>query len=268
MKIPKLSKPVWGLVIVVVAIAAMAPMVGIAHFTTTNPRFCLTCHGTGETADVGQPSKVHPDYGEVGCIDCHAEGGGFKHFVTNGYQEGFKAEPERLSQNCERCHESMKTKTDTVGFKYNEKNINFPHQKHFSFGAQCADCHRDISHDLNINQTNRPHMAYCYQCHSSTDSCTKCHPDGPPAEKAVIPPPARMPQTPSADSQQATFEVRCSKCHALYPPTMHNQAEWAPITERMAGYTGSDITPEDAANIVSYLNTVAPPAPTTGGNGQ
>ena len=91
MKIPKLSKPVWVLVGVVVLLLALSPMLLLAHYTTTNPRFCLTCHGTGETADVGQPSKVHPDYGEVGCISCHAENGG--HFVTDGYRWFDRARP-------------------------------------------------------------------------------------------------------------------------------------------------------------------------------
>lgn len=257
MKLPKLSKPLWALVIVGILILAMLPMLGLAHFTTTQPRFCLTCHDTGETADVGQPSNVHPDYGQVGCIDCHSEDGG--HFVTDGYKTGFMAEPERVSSNCVRCHENMKTKTDTSGFKHNEKNINFPHEKHFSFGAQCADCHRNIAHDLNVNKTNRPRMAYCFQCHPSTDKCDKCHPGGPPAEATVIPPPARLPETPSADTAQATFEVKCSKCHAIYPVSLHSRPEWAPVVDRMAGYTGADISAEDKAVIMSYLDTVAKP---------
>ncbi len=257
MKIPKLSKPVWALIGIGLLILAMLPMLGLAHFTTTNPRFCQTCHGTGETADVGQPSLVHPDYNEVGCVDCHAEGGG--HFVTDGYKDGFEADPDRVSSNCERCHEDMKQKSDTEGFKFNELGIRFPHDKHFTYDVQCADCHRNIAHDLNINQTNRPRMAYCFQCHPSTDSCDKCHPDGPPAEEAYIPPPAKLPETPSADTAQATFEVKCSKCHALYPPTYYNSEQWVANVEQMASLTGADISPEDAALIISYLDTVAKP---------
>lgn len=251
LRIPKLSKPAWVLVGLVLLVLAMLPMVGLAHYTTTNPRYCLTCHGTGETADVGQPSSIHPDYSEVGCINCHAADGG--HFVTDGYKAGFMAEPGRVTENCTRCHESMKTKKDTEGFKYNVNKIAFPHDKHISFGAQCADCHRNIAHDLNIKPTNRPRMAYCFQCHPSTDSCTKCHPDGPPAEKTTIPPPARLLQTPSADAAQATFEVKCSKCHAIYPVNLYTKAEWTPAVERMVGYTGSDITPDDKALILTYL---------------
>jgi nitrate/TMAO reductase-like tetraheme cytochrome c subunit len=257
MKIPKLSKPVWALIGVGVLILAMLPMLGLAHYTTTNPNFCMTCHGTGETADVGQESQVHPDYGKVGCLDCHAKDGG--HFVTNGYQEGYKAEPERVSENCVRCHENMKQKSDTEGFKFNVRNIYFPHDKHFTFEVQCADCHRNIAHDLNIEPTNRPRMSYCFQCHPSTDPCEKCHPDGPPAEEAYIPPPARTPETPSADAAQATFEVKCSKCHALYPPTFYNKEQWAANVEQMAGFSGADISPEEKALIISYLDTVAKP---------
>jgi len=255
MKIPKLSKPVWVLVGVVVLLLALSPMVLLAHYTTTTPRLCLTCHGTGETADVGQQSKVHPDYGEVGCISCHAENGG--HFVTDGYQTGFEAEPARVSENCVTCHEEMKEKNDMAGFKKNEKNINIPHKTHFGFGAVCADCHRNIAHDLNIKQTNRPTMAYCFQCHPATDKCDKCHPGGPPAEKTTIPPPAKRPQVPSADASKANFEQLCSKCHALYPVTLHTKAEWSGVVDRMVGYTGADISADERALILSYIDSAA-----------
>lgn len=256
MKIPKLSKPVWVLVGIGAAIIMIAPMVGLAHFTTTTPRFCQTCHGTGETADVGIPSEVHPDYGEVGCIECHSEDGG--HFVTDGYQGGYAAEPGRVSQNCERCHEEMKTKNDTEGFKYNDLDIYFPHETHFSFGAQCADCHRNIAHDLNINQTWRPRMAYCFQCHPSTDPCDKCHTEGIPEGDTYIPPAPQLPETRSADIAQATFEVQCGKCHAIYPPSLYTKSEWAPVVDRMMTYTGANITPEERALILSYLDVTAP----------
>lgn len=255
MKIPKLSRPMKGLVVVGILLLVALPALGLAHFTTTSPRFCLTCHGTGETADVSQPSAVHPDYGQVGCIDCHAEDGG--HFIMDGYKTGFMAEPSRVSENCTRCHEGMKTKTDMEGYKHNVKNINFPHEKHIGFGAQCADCHRNIAHDLNVKPTNRPQMAYCFQCHPSTDSCQKCHPDGPPAENAVIPPPARLPETPSADAAQATFEVKCSKCHAIYPANLYTKSEWPAVIDRMQGYTGAGVSNEDKAVIMSFLNTAA-----------
>ena len=258
MKIPKLSKPVWALVGVGALILALSPMVMLAHYTTTNPRFCLTCHGTGETANVGLPSKVHPDYSEVGCLDCHAENGG--HFVTDGYKTGFMAEPDRVSTNCVRCHENMTTKHDTADFKSNVKDIRIPHDEHLAFGAVCADCHRNIAHDLNLsNQTNRPRMAYCFQCHPSTDKCDKCHPNGPPAEKTTIPPPAKRPEVPSADSARATFEQDCSKCHALYPITLHNKTEWAAVVDRMSGYTGADISAADKALILSYIDETARP---------
>lgn len=256
MKIPKLSRPVWVLIGIGVAILAMAPMIGLAHFTTTTPRFCQTCHGTGDTADVGIPSDVHPDYGEVGCLDCHAEDGG--HFVTDGYQGGYAAEPNRVSENCKRCHEEITTKNDTEGFLFNELDIIFPHETHFSFGAQCADCHRNIAHDLNIEQTWRPRMAYCFQCHPSTDPCEKCHADGIPEGDSYIPPPPQLPETRSADAAQATFEVQCGKCHAIYPPSLYTKADWAPVVDRMMTYTGADITEEERALILSYLDVTAP----------
>ncbi|MHB1413189.1 MAG: hypothetical protein ACYCXE_07575 [Thermoleophilia bacterium] len=257
MKQPKFSKPVWAMVFIVVAVIAALPLLGLAHYTTTNPKFCLTCHGTGETADVSQYSQVHPSYDQVGCVDCHAAGGG--HFITDGYRGGYDARPGRVSSNCVRCHGNMTTRSDTSGFKYNVLNINIPHDKHIAAGAKCSDCHRNVAHDLNINPTNRPRMSYCFQCHSSQTSCQTCHPGGPPKENPTtpIPPPARLPQTPSPDVAQATWEVKCSQCHALYPPTLHTGQEWGPIVNQMSGFTGANISAEDKATIISYLNTVA-----------
>ncbi len=256
---PKFSKPVWGIIIVAAVIVAVMPILGLAHFTTTNPSFCLTCHSTGETADMSQPSKVHPSYSVVSCIDCHADNGGYKHLITDGYRGGYSASPERVSSNCERCHANMISKDDTKGFQHNPLNIYIPHDKHMAIGAKCTDCHRNIAHDLNINPTNRPRMAYCFQCHSSQTSCTTCHPGGPPkgAPTTPIPPPAIMPQTPSPDAAEATWQVKCSQCHALYPPGSHTSQEWSGIVGKMAGFTGSNITAEDQATIISYLNTVA-----------
>ncbi len=259
MKKPKFSKPVWGLIIIVVIIVASLPLLGLAHFTTTNPSFCLTCHGTGETADISQPSKVHPDFSIVGCTDCHAAGGG--HFITDGYKGGYSALPGRVNSNCVRCHQNMTSKSNTAGFKYNVLNINISHQQHLALGAKCTDCHRNIAHDLNINPTNRPRMAYCFQCHSSQTSCNKCHTNGPPKQQPTvpIPPPAKLPQTPSPDAAQETWQVKCSQCHALYPPGQHTGQEWSAIVNKMAGFTGAGISAEDKANIISYLNTVAKP---------
>ena len=102
-------------------------------------------------------------------------------------------------------------------------------------------------------------MAYCFQCHPSTDKCDKCHPDGPPAEKTTIPPPAKRPQVPSADASRATFEQLCSKCHALYPVSLHSKSEWAGVVDRMRVTPAPISAPEDKALILSYIDTAAKP---------
>jgi mono/diheme cytochrome c family protein/nitrate/TMAO reductase-like tetraheme cytochrome c subunit len=176
--------PVW--LWLVIAVVAAIPLVGLpgvvlAHYTTSNSEFCLTCHGTGETPDRSVPSDVHPNFDQVTCVDCHAKSG---QLVFEGYVKGFQAEPERVSSNCVRCHPAMAEKTTTQGFKFNARGITIDHSAHIQRGATCVTCHADIAHDLQEPKTNRPKMDSCYTCHSRTDSCVKCHGSSIPAPAA------------------------------------------------------------------------------------
>ncbi len=199
--------PVW--LWLVVAFVAAIPAVGVpgvvlAHYTTSNASFCLTCHGTGDTPDRSVPSVVHPSFDQVSCVDCHAKPG---QIVFEGYVKGFQAEPEWVSANCIRCHQSMPQKTDNSGFKFNARGIIINHSAHLARGATCVTCHSNIAHDLREPRTNRPRMDACLTCHSSSDSCTKCHGNNIPAapqsrelvgRKPVLPPPAQPTSTPTS----------------------------------------------------------------------
>ena len=171
--LPKIVLIPGGLFILVLG---ALPLLGIANFTTTNPAYCLNCHATGETPDMGKKSLVHPSYDKVKCVDCHAKPGQL--VIAEGYRGGFTAEAERVSPNCMRCHEKI-ISNEQKDFKYNVNNIRIPHEFHVkTVGALCTNCHRNVAHDFREPQTNRPQMEYCRQCHSPTDDCMKCHPSG------------------------------------------------------------------------------------------
>lgn len=199
--------PIW-LWLVIAAVAAI-PAVGIpgvvlAHYTTSNPEFCLRCHATGETPDRSIPSSVHPAFSQVGCVDCHAKPG---QIVFEGYVKGFQAEPERVSGNCVRCHPSMPNRTDQAHFKFNERGIAINHQAHIERGATCVTCHSNVAHDTEEPKTNRPRMEACFACHAPTDSCVKCHTNGIPQAEAsretVGRKPVPAPQKAAAPAPQA-----------------------------------------------------------------
>jgi len=115
----------------------------------------------------------------------------------------FSAHPERVNDNCMRCHAEMTEKADTGGFKYNVMKITFPHKAHLQdYGAICTDCHYNVKHDKHVPQTNRPVMQACFACHDQeTTSCLKCHPKGEHLLLSLMP-------------KHATIEKPvCDRCH-------------------------------------------------------
>lgn len=218
--------PVW--LWIVVAIVAAIPLVGLpgvvlARYTTSDSAYCLTCHATGETPNRAPASAVHPGYGKVTCVDCHAKP---NQVVFEGYIKGFMAEPERVSGNCLRCHSAIPRKTDQAGFKFNEAKIAINHQAHVERGATCTACHSNVAHDLRAQPTNKPTMESCYSCHSKTESCMTCHQNGIPTvakakdtvgRKPVAPPrvqtAAASPVGQQSQEGKEAYARTCAACH-------------------------------------------------------
>lgn len=169
-----------GIIALVLGVNAVLAFV---NFVTASPTNCLTCHGTGGTPDMSTVSLVHPGYGEVKCVDCHAKPGQF--ILVEGYRGGFSADPIYVSKECLRCHPGMGSRNDNTGFVANPLAITVSHKAHLDRGAVCTDCHSDIAHDSSPAPTNRPKMEYCYSCHNkATSSCTSCHGSSIPATAA------------------------------------------------------------------------------------
>ncbi len=142
---------------------------GLTHFSTSRPEYCLTCHYWQGQVSFLKKSLVHP---QINCSQCHAR---HEEWIPRDYQ----AEPERTDANCLRCHSDVRKK-DINSFKHNVMKIIIPHKFHVEqTGGQCSLCHDSIMHDKMTPETNRPRMESCFACHERTKtSCVKCHPKG------------------------------------------------------------------------------------------
>ncbi len=142
---------------------------GLTHFSTSRPEYCLTCHYWQDQASFLKKSLVHP---QINCSQCHAR---HEEWIPRDYQ----AEPERTDANCLRCHSDV-PKKEINSFKHNVMKIIIPHKFHVEqTGGQCSLCHDSIMHDKMTPETNRPRMESCFTCHERTKtSCVKCHPKG------------------------------------------------------------------------------------------
>lgn len=196
----------WGL-LVVLAIGGAAAASWLPRYTTSNPEYCLTCHGeNGGLANRGISSAVHPPFSEVRCVDCHSKP---HQLLYEGYRQGFMSEPERVSPNCLRCHGGIAERLDEAGFKFNALQIRIPHKLHVDLGARCVDCHYNIEHDLRPTPTNRPRMEYCAQCHAVTvEACSKCHPAGVPEGPMPVVRPAGI-----LGDGRSLYRRYCAECH-------------------------------------------------------
>jgi mono/diheme cytochrome c family protein/nitrate/TMAO reductase-like tetraheme cytochrome c subunit len=188
--------------------AATAFAIWLPRYTTSDPNYCLSCHGEeGGLPNRGIHSEVHPSYSQVTCVQCHSRHG---QLIFEGYRKGFMAEPERLSPNCLTCHTEMADRKDESGFKFNKLGIRISHKLHLDVGAKCTDCHSNIAHDLKTPATNRPRMEYCAQCHAvQVESCTKCHGGKIPSGAiGAMPPPAGV-----TGDGRSLYSKYCAECH-------------------------------------------------------
>jgi len=200
--------PVWAwALIIMLALGGAAVASWLPRYTTSDPKYCLTCHGEGGgLPNRGIPSLVHPPFSEVRCVDCHSKP---HQLLYEGYRRGFMSEPERVGPNCRRCHAEMAERMDEEGFKFNPLQIRASHKLHLDLGSRCVDCHYNIAHDLRPNPTNRPRMEYCAQCHAVTvEPCSKCHPAGVPEG----PMPVIRPTGVLGDGR-SLYKRYCAECH-------------------------------------------------------
>jgi len=207
-KIPKLRLKTFLILLPFVLSVPSVLVLALERFTTSDQRFCLTCHYQMWGEDFLVNSQVHPP--EVRCPECHA----VEHYPVIPPKD-FSAHPDRVNDNCMRCHAEMAEKEDFDGFKHNVMKITFPHRPHVQdYGAICTDCHYNVKHDKHTPTTNRPRMVACWSCHDQeTTSCLKCHPKG---EHLLL---SLMPRH---ETIKASI---CNQCHEGYEERVQSKYE-------------------------------------------
>lgn len=208
LKIPKIRLRYFLIALPFVLSVPSLFVFALERFTTSDQRFCLTCHYQMWGKDFLVDSKIHPP--EVRCPECHA----VEHSLFLPPKD-FDSDPRRVNANCIRCHEEMLEKADVEGFKYNVMKIKFPHRFHLQeVEAICTDCHYNVKHDKHIPQTNRPRMVACFECHDQeTTSCLQCHPKGEHLLLSLLPRHETI-DKPVCDQCHEGFEGRVQKIHS------------------------------------------------------
>ena len=96
------------------AIVGLGAFTWLIKFTHSGTRFgkayCMTCHSYQGRSEFWRDSTLHP--ASVTCDACHATRGEF-------IPKDFCAAPERVNQNCIRCHENMLYNNDWQTLKTN-----------------------------------------------------------------------------------------------------------------------------------------------------
>lgn len=269
-RLRRLPRWIWFIVGVGMLPLLAIPAVALARYTTSSPPYCTQCHGTGETPVTALRSMVHPRTDQVACVQCHAKPG---QIVFEGYVKGFMAEPERVNQNCVRCHQNITTTNDQEGFLFNFFEIRVPHKFHLQLGATCVTCHSNVAHDFQVPPTNRPRKEVCSQCHAATAACSKCHIGELPTE--VMPIPASPPPGVAADGRTLYLRT-CSGCHGprgnqikehnLSSPDFLNRLGKELIAREierghgsMPGFgkgRGGELTPDQVQALVAHIWTL------------
>ena len=90
-----------------IGVAGIAFFAGLQHYTTSQPKFCMTCHRQQSHSEFWRDSLVHPS--SVGCVECHAKHGEI-------LPRDYSADSKRTNVQCVRCHENMRARENTAGF--------------------------------------------------------------------------------------------------------------------------------------------------------
>ncbi len=207
-KIPKIKLKTFLILLPFILSVPTVLVLALERFTTSDYRFCLTCHYQMWGKDFLVNSKVHPP--EVRCPECHA----LDHSPVIPPKD-FSAHPGRVNDNCMRCHAAITEKADQVGFKFNVMKIKFPHKPHLQdYGAICTDCHYNVKHDKHTPTTNRPRMVACWSCHDQqTTSCLKCHPKGEHLLLSLLP------------KHETIQKAVCDRCHEGFEDRIQRKYE-------------------------------------------
>lgn len=126
---------------------------------------CGQCHG-GIAASARSGDRNIPP--EARCAVCHE------------IAEAREGQPVDPPSACQDCHPGFDWTVQTAPrpSRFPPPNLVFSHQTHLGRGAQCADCHGDLTAVDLATRAQLPRMATCLGCHDgrkASDACATCH---------------------------------------------------------------------------------------------
>ena len=217
-----------GLILALVAGAALTLVTFGAVHHTAQPQFCNSCHMMEPYYD----SWVDSAHAEVGCIECHYEPGSLEtlegkfkalsqlaKYVTR--TAGTKPWAEVSDQSCMRsgCH-SVRMLEGPVQFGH----VKFDHRHHLLESQRgrrlrCVTCHSQIMQRQHFSVT----PSVCFTCHfkpdangvrpEKTSDCLICH--GPPKEPVEVD---------GRDFTHAEYVERGVSCQECHEPVIQGEA--------------------------------------------
>lgn len=186
MSLSKYKKQVW-IILGLTALVFFSVGGGIAaffiHYSGTSEQVCRQCHP--ELSEMWNKSNGHPS-NETSCYECHSQslkilpkGWNFiKHTRDQLVPPEYLADDELTSKRCLECHQDILN----LGYIIKKKIIKFNHRYHYTEGLDCVNCHRTAGHEYMANNTNRPSVLECIECHlkefegpAKNRRCLNCH---------------------------------------------------------------------------------------------
>ena len=179
--------PIWlkTSLVLLVLVGSTVGFFYIARISNTDETLCQSCHPV--IYRQWHESKFHPQ--KVTCYECHSQHRGpfpesddsmINHYRSLIIPEKFKANKQRLNENCLQCHGDIPQLKEVKETKI----VKISHKKHFKADKvkidNCLVCHFSITHDKFSIETNRPRMHGCFagDCHKADrkdDKCELCH---------------------------------------------------------------------------------------------
>ena len=161
--------------------AALLGVWVVAGFTTSEPGFCVGCHGP--TSDHLKADKGSDPHTRVDCVSCHESGGvigryaadvpfRLLHLAVAYAGAGNRTDYGQVTTRaCSSCHAAS-----LVGAATNtERGLKVSHVEPLAASASCLDCHTMSGGIVSVHNVG---MTPCLRCHDggkASSACATCH---------------------------------------------------------------------------------------------
>lgn len=129
----------------------------------------IRCHACHDRIAASESASDRNIPAEERCAACHA------------IEEARAGKPVSPPSACQDCHAGFDWTVQRAprASRFPPANLHFSHARHLGRGAQCRDCHGDLSRVDLATRADLPRMATCLGCHDGArapSTCATCHP--------------------------------------------------------------------------------------------